>query len=67
MNGLEGDVVDLDGRKILAMPIQRLVTFSSFLLENKYFVAFEMFEDGGGDFCTCNGGGTHFNGTVVVN
>jgi len=50
----------------LTMAIQFLITFSSFLLENKNFVTFKMFEDGSGYGSTINGRRTHFHITVVT-
>ena len=49
------------------MAVQLLITFSSFFLENKNFVTFEVFENGSGNSCTGNGGRTNFYGTVIVN
>ena len=42
------------------MSVQFLITFSSFLLENKNFVTLEVFENGSGNGSTVNGGGTNF-------
>ena len=64
---LEGDAVDLEGSQILTVTVQRLIAFSSLLLENKHFVPFEVGKYGGGYFCAGNGGGAHFYRTVVVN
>ena len=49
----------------MTVAIQFLITFSSFFLENKNFVTFEVFENGSGYGSTVNGRRTHFYITVV--
>ena len=50
----------------MTMTIHFLITFSSFLLENKNFVTFQVLENGSGYSGTGNGRSTHFDITVII-
>ena len=44
----------------MTVTVHFLITFSSFLLENKNFFTFEVIQYGGGHFGTFNGGSSNF-------
>lgn len=52
--------------ELLTMTVQFLITFSSFLFENKNFIAFDMRENFGNHLCTLDYRRTHSNLAVVV-